>query len=348
MLHFVVPGRLDQITGGYLFDRRIVEGVRASGRAVAVIELPGRFPDADDRARAAAQRALEALPPGALVVIDGLALPAFEACLQDQHERLKLVGFIHHPLALETGLSEDAARHYAVLESRLWRLLHGFVCPSKATARALIEAGVPTARIAVTAPGTVVPSTPPLRTALPEVRLLCVGTVCERKGHAVLVRALAQLRESNWRLVCVGSLARSPDYAAALRLSIVASNLSERIALVGEQPPERLSAAYSDADAFVLPSFHEGYGMAYAEALAYGLPIVATHAGAIPDTVPADAALFVAPGDVSALAEALARLIGDAELRGRLAAGAARARNTLASWPEATGRWLAAIDGFAQ
>ena len=86
-----------------------------------------------------------------------------------------------------------------------------------------------------------------------------------------------------------GTIKRSPAYAEALRASIEGIGLAERVALCGELPTSQLSAAYACADVFVLPSFHEGYGMAYAEAMAHGLPVIGTRGGAIIDTVPSEA-----------------------------------------------------------
>lgn len=344
MLTFVVPGSLHQITGGYLFDRRIVEGARTRGRDVQVAELAGRFPDADDAARESAARSLTRLPDDSIVVIDGLALPAYADSLEGHARRLRTLGFIHHPLSLETGLAPAEVARHAALESRLWPLMHAFICPSAATARALVEAGIDPARIAVAAPGTDRPSSVTKRAQGKGVRLLAVGTICARKGYDVLIEALAPLRSLTWQLVCIGSLERSPRFADALRASIARLALTDRIALCGELPPAGLASAYAAADVFVLPSFHEGYGMAYAEALAHALPVVATNAGAIPETVPASAALFVDPGNIDALHDALHRIIVDAELRARLTRGAVLAGAALPTWNEAVAHWLACLD----
>jgi glycosyltransferase involved in cell wall biosynthesis len=348
----IVPGALDQFTGGYLFDRHVVDGLRAIGRAVAVIELPGEFPATDQTARAAAAAALAGLPSGHTVVIDGLALPAFAECLDAHTGRLSIIAFVHHPLSLETGVSAHTARAYALIESRLWPLMRGLLCPSAHTAAAVIASGVPADRVRVTPPGTRVPLPAATATEAPQpggsrpLQLLAVGTVTQRKGHLQLIEALSQMSELDWHLTCIGSLTRDPSCARTLRDAISAHGLHRRVTLAGEVSVHQLDAAYRRADVFVLASHHEGYGMVYAEALAYHLPIVATTAGAIPDTVAADAAVLVAPGDVSALGDALRRVLTNATLRHQLAEGAARAAQDLSDWPAAVQRWEQALDGL--
>jgi glycosyltransferase involved in cell wall biosynthesis len=346
-LALLIPGPLAQLTGGYLFARRVVEGLRTRGRAVRVVELEGRFPDADDAARAAASAALRDLPAGSIAVIDGLALAGFTECLPRETQRLRLIGFIHHPLSRETGLDRGAAQRYAEIEARLWPLLRGAICPSAHTARALIDAGLPAQRVAVASPGTDKPLAIPDHRRRNALHLLMVGTVTPRKGHLLLVEALAGLRELEWQLTCIGSLERDRAAADALRRAIAEKALVERVVLAGECAPARVSNAYAAADVFVLPSYEEGYGMVCAEALAHGLPLVTTTAGAIAETVPASAALFVPPGDTIELREALRRMMTDATLRMRLASGAALAARALPDWSEAVRVWSAALDRLA-
>jgi glycosyltransferase involved in cell wall biosynthesis len=173
--------------------------------------------------------------------------------------------------------------------------------------------------------------------------MLSVATITPRKGHRLLIEALALTNRTRWRLDCIGSTTRDPDCAAALCHAIAAHDLESQVRLLGERVPEQLAPAYDAADLFVLPSFHEGYGMAFAEALAYGLPIVATTAGAIPDLVPESAGILVPSGDVPALAAALRRFIGDRALLTKLSEGARRAGAALPDWPAAVARWRAAV-----
>jgi glycosyltransferase involved in cell wall biosynthesis len=328
-LVFVVPGRLDQLTGGYLYDRHIIEALRLSGHAVRVVELhPGN-----------SETALAGLTAGATTVIDGLALPALEQAILAHARRLRLVALVHHPLPEETGLSGAAAERLARLEAAALQSFRGVVCPSSATAAAVKAYGVPSERISVIPPGTARPERP-LRPQRARVRsLLCVASLIPRKGHQVLIGALARIRDRDWRLACIGSLDRDPRTVRAVRRIISAARLERRITLAGELPPPAVMQAYRAADLFVLPSFHEGYGMAFAEAMAHGLPIVATTGGAIPETVPRDAGLLVPPGNLVALARALRRVIEKPALAAGLAAGSRRAGSRLPDWRQSAERW---------
>jgi glycosyltransferase involved in cell wall biosynthesis len=174
------------------------------------------------------------------------------------------------------------------------------------------------------------------------LRLLAVGAVIERKGYPLLIDALAALVDIRWRLEIVGSLDRDPATVADVRARLAATALAERVRLRGEVPEDELAAAYDGADLFVSASLYEGYGMALAEAMAWGLPIVTTAEGAAGETVPDGAALKVRGGDRIALANALRRVLTDAALRGRLADKSYAAGQALPSWADAARR-LAAV-----
>ncbi|HEX5078506.1 MAG TPA: glycosyltransferase family 4 protein [Geminicoccaceae bacterium] len=342
-MHFVVPGPLDQRTGGYLYDRRIVEGLRAQGREVSVHELAGRFPLVDDAACAAAAAAIDALSDG-LPVIDGLALPAF-ADLADRLPK-RWVALVHHPLALESGLTAAQAETLARLEHRLLRAACCVIVTSAHTVADLAAYQVSQARIGVVPPGTH-PAPLARGSGGPGLALLCVASLTPRKGHLVLLEALADLADLDWHLTCVGSRERDPQTAAAIEAAIVRLGLEARVALVGEQDDAGLAPLYDGADLFVLASYHEGYGMALAEALARGLPIVATKAGAIPGTVPPSAGMLAEPGDPCALAAALRQIMTEPSLRLLLAAGAASERERLPSWAGAVCGFAAQLDRVA-
>lgn len=341
---FLVPGDWQALTGGYVYNRRIVAELRARGWTVDIASPGDAYPWPDARDLQRAQAVVERLPDGHCVVGDGLALGALPELVAQHARRLRWVALVHHPLALESGLTPAQQAHLFDSERRALAPLEHVIVTSASTGRALAGYGVAPERIAVVMPGTDRPVRPAVRTPGPAgLNLLCVATVTPRKGHAVLLQALAGLQDRDWHLHCIGSLQRDAATAAAAQALTGTLGLNERVSWHGEFDGERLTAHYAQADAFVLASYYEGYGMVLSEALAHGLPVVSCAAGAIVDTVPADAGVLVPPGDADALRVALARLMDDAAHRASLAAGAQRAAASLPSWRESSLAFEAAL-----
>ena len=185
---------------------------------------------------------------------------------------------------------------------------------------------------------------PAPRRADDTLQLLSVGAVVPRKGYDVLIAALATLTDLQWSLTIAGDCTRNPRTAAQLKADIERHELDDRISVLGAVPAQQLGELYAEADIFALASRYEGYGMAYAEAIAHGVPVVGTNAGAIPGTVPPDAGLLVAPDDAPAFASALRRLIGSADERRRFADAARNAAAQLPTWPESAKLFARALE----
>ena len=167
-----------------------------------------------------------------------------------------------------------------------------------------------------------------------------MATLTPRKGYELLMSALAAIPQRNWRLTCAGSLDRDPPTVARVRAQLRDNGLEDRVSLVGDLDAAALAAQYDRADLFVLPTLYEGYGMAVAEALARGLPVVSTATGAIAvDLVGSDAGIVVPPGDLPAFTDALSRVIGDPGLRARLAAAPGACANDCRRGTRPPRRW---------
>jgi len=341
----IVPGDLDTRTGGYGYDRRMITGLRAIGWTVRLVRLDDTFPFPTATARAEAASALAAIADGEATIVDGLALGALPDEAAAHASRLPIVALVHHPLALETGLTATRAASLEASERRALATARHVVVTSRATAATLSRYDVEPARITTIEPGTdPAPLArshrePPAREASGQpLNLLCVATVTPRKGYDVLLDALASLPFDNWTLRCAGSADRDEATTARVRARLANPRLAARVELVGDLGPAALGAEYDRADVFVLATLYEGYGMAVAEALARGVPVVSTATGAIADLVGAEAGLVVPPGDAAAFANALTRVLADAGLRARLAAGARRVRDRLPTWDGAAAR----------
>ena len=336
----LVPGDLNTRTGGYGYDRAMVEGLRRLGWQVDVCGLDASYPWPTDEARHATARLMDARPDGALILADGLAFGAMADEAERHAARLRLVALVHHPLALESGLTEARAAALFASERRALRCARGVVVTSDATVHTLEPYGVPATSIVVVPPGTdAAPEAhgwrgvgPVMRAERP-VMLLCVASITPRKGHRLLIDALQQLQcPDRWWLRMAGNEQMDASTARALRQQVTDACLGGRVEFLGELSADALADAYDEADAFVLPTFFEGYGMAVAEAVAHGLPVVSTRTGAIADMVDAHSGRLVEVGDGDGLRDALRAVITDDDLRASLTEGARQRREALPRW----------------
>jgi glycosyltransferase involved in cell wall biosynthesis len=317
-----VPGDPGTATGGFGYDRRMIGELVALGWNVRLLNLGDGFPEPTAQIRKSAAARLTVLPRRTPVVVDGLAFGAMPETARMLSRSHCLVALVHHPLALETGLAPDIAAAFHASEKASLACARHVVATSRMIMRILLEDfGVPVERLSVVEPGVdAAERIPRIRAAT--VHLLSVGAIVPRKGYDVLVAALARIRHLPWRLVIVCDCTRSAHTAEQLFTRIREAALADRVTMRGIVSEDELSSLYAQADLFVLPSRFEGYGMAFTEAIAHGVPVVGTTAGAIGQTVPREAGVLVAPDDAEALAGALQHLIEHSEERERLAAAA--------------------------
>jgi glycosyltransferase involved in cell wall biosynthesis len=343
-LALVVPAPFTAVSGGYAYDRRMVDGLRARGHGVRVVELAGRHPLPDTAAEAAAWQALADRGEGETMIIDGLALPAFAACAEAM-EGAGAIGLIHHPTPLEKGLSDAEAALLREKEATLLPRLAHLVATSAATARQLTAMGLAADRITVIEPGTEdAPRAEGSRAA--GCAILAIGALVPRKGHDLLLRALGRLTDLAWRLTVVGA-PRDAVHAAGLAALADELGIASRVTFAGEVDDQALAALWHETDVFALATWHEGYGMAVAEALKRGVPIAVTAGGAVADLAPLEASVIVPPGEWLALSRAMRRIIFDGELRRRMADHAYAAGRKLPGW-EAQADTFAAVVAGAQ
>ncbi len=348
---FVVPGTLRSLTGGYLYNQRIIDGLRELGWPVEVLTLDSSFPRPTRDALASADRLLAGVPDAAILVVDSLALGAMPDLVEREADRQSVVGLMHLPLTAALGLDPKEEAAFGASEGKALHATSRVVVTGRAAVPLLARYGLPEDLIAVVTPG-VDPVDVARGTARAEggdgapVHLLTVGTLNREKGHEYLMRALGSVTSKNWRLTCVGSLQRDRATVTRVRALVRQHDLDLRVTFTGELEGQALADAFNRADVYVSASLRETYGMAVAEALARGLPVVGTATGATRELVGADAGVIVPPGDEWALSDALEHIIGNADLRADLADGALDVRDRLAPWTETVAAFAAVLDAL--
>lgn len=327
---FAIPGDKDQRTGGYIYDATVLQILNEIGCETAHLQLADTFPNPSPEDMDAAFEALSAVPETQPIIVDGLALGAMDP-IRTAQVAAPIVALVHHPLGLETGLSPADTARLIRNETEVLKHVAHVIVTSPHVADTLVAAfGVSAAKVTVATPGFAnveaarAPVSPPL--------ILSVGLLAQRKGHDVLIDALARIADLAWIAQIVGR-PQDRDYTAALWAQIAEVGLSERIALVGELDYDGLQEAYRSASLFALATRYEGYGMVLGEAMMHGLPVVSCDVGAVPGTVGA-AATLVPPEDPDAFADALRGLLEDHDAASTAARASREQAATLPSWQD--------------
>ena len=352
---WVLYGDLAQRTGGTIYDAKVVDGLRAAGDDVRVVSLEQDVPPELPRGF---RLTLPRIAPLTPIVQRALALArevrAFDAdvvvgdelCFRElavafrklRGGRPARVLLVHHLTAWETErgvLPRQAAR----LVERLALSASDRIVATSSTTRDRLVAEKVKAPVDVVLPGADRLSLERKHTRAVGVRFVSVGTVVARKRVVELVRAFAKGASTHARLAIVGSTTRDAGYVREVRRAIAQHHLVEHVTMLGELGEEGVAQALAEADALVMPSSLEGYGIAATEAIRAGIPVIAARAQGLEEALAPCPAARLFADDEAALAAALARFATDASLRATMttAAGAAASRMPT---------WAACIEGF--
>jgi glycosyltransferase involved in cell wall biosynthesis len=336
-VHFVVPDGIDdpgRPSGGNAYDRHVCRELGTLGWSVHGHAAPGRWPRRDAEALSALAGVMQRIPDGAVALLDGLVASAAPEVLVAHAERLRSVVLVHMPLGHRPA--DDAVEETRRRERAVLRAAAAVVATSQwSRSRLLGLYRLAPDRVHVAPPG--VDRADPSRGTPTGGALLCVAAVTSEKGHDTLIEALLKMSELSWQCLCVGNVDRDPVFVDDLRRRAINGGLGERVSFPGPLAASDLDRSYAAADVVVLASRAETYGMVVTEALARGLPIVATEVGGVPEALGYGAdgirpGLLVPPDDPAALAAALGAWLGDPGLRCRLRRAAHERRKSLCGW----------------
>lgn len=327
---FAIPGDKDRRTGGFIYEATVLQKLNEIGCNTRHMVLPDSFPNPTPEDMAETLTALRSVPADVPIILDGLVFGSIAPeGLADVSA--PVIAMVHHPLGLETGLSPDRAKFLQRNEAAALQHVVHVVVPSPHTEAILVrDFGADPAKITVALPGFARPDLAPA--PLDPPLILSVGLLAARKGHDVLIDALALIRDLPWQAEIVGKT-HDPVTAADLRTQVDECGLSDRVRFLGELSEIALGQRYNAASIFALATRYEGYGMVLSEAMQYGLPVVSCAVGAVPDTV-GDAGLLVPVDDPVAFGDVLRRLLADPVEMTRLGATSRDRAARLATWED--------------
>ena len=336
-LAFVTVGDPARLTGGYLYNRRLLEGLGKNGVEVETFVPCGA--GVEDQAAAAPAFGDEFAPVSFdAVLIDALARVLVAPHLDGWRSECPVVALVHELPGVADPGAADRERPFEPPLLRSDR----FVVVSEHGKEVLLGRGAPATDVRVVPPGF-----DGLEGRLvggvrrgENVRVLCVAQWIPRKGVLDLVRAWSRSARPGAVLDLVGETDVDASYATMVR-QIASEDPS--ILVHGPVDDATLAGLYAAADVFALPSRYEGYGIVYAEALSFGLPVIACSVGPIPEVVGGEAALLVRPDDPESLSGALGLLLTDPGLRQKMSAAALQRATTLPRWKDTVDRFLAVL-----
>jgi glycosyltransferase involved in cell wall biosynthesis len=330
-VHFLMMGDIHSLTGGYLYNMHMINGLKGKGHTVNVFGTDWPWKDRDSLEDICGHH-LKKLPQGSLVIVDSLILASLHIIVKEFGERLKFLGLIHLPVSYNVY----SGVHGKLADEELTALNHmrQVIVTGQFTFDLLSNTGLNPARICLVEPGT---DHFPRKNRYKPVpsQLLCIANYSALKAQDVMIRALHGLTAWNWSLHIYGDTDRDKKYTEVLRSLIQQLKIEHRIIMHGIVERHEISTVFLNADLFLMPSLFESYGMALTESLAHGIPVVTTSAGNIPYTVPAGMGLLIEPGNEEQMAEAIRSLFDDPARYSALCSAASQYYIQARSWEKA-------------
>lgn len=331
----ITVGNPDRRTGGYLYHKQVYAILAHMGLPIHEMVVSG----ADDTAQHHAQFPAD-IATYDVIMVDMLARIAVAPYVATWRTHTTIIAMVHELPSLAGGEA-------APPERTLLAAAHLCIAVSEAGAAQLVARGVASTRIVMAKPGCDRLGAPALQRRIPNPPVICVAQWIPRKGIDALLRAWAHVGATQVPLHFYGETDADAAYAATCgQLLVALQRAGFAVTVQGSVSDDQLRDAYATARLFVLPSRFEGYGMAFAEAIWAGVPVVGY---AIPSAqrIVADAGTLVTSDDEAALAQALAPYCADATRAPHLSSALYSARAALPRWQDTAFAWLVALQQAA-
>lgn len=309
-LHFLIPGDINTLTGGYVYDKIIIEGLEKLGYSVTVHQLSNDFPFPSKENLKKCEVVVKNIPTDNPVFIDSLAFGPMHKILLLNRGKNPVIPIMHLPLPKNPNFSKAEQDQFILPEQNALKLAVKIIAVSGFTKQIIMDYGIEASKIEIITPGF---SYLPRKASFPDFpeKILCVGSYLPGKGQLLLVKALAKIRHLKWTLTMCGIQDFDPHYFKKIQSEIETEKLGSRIFVNPPVSGESLSKAYLEADLFILPSYFENFSMALNDALYCGIPVITTDGGGIPFSVPHNMSVIVPKGNENELKQAIEKVLTD-------------------------------------
>jgi glycosyltransferase involved in cell wall biosynthesis len=330
-LHFLIPGDINTLTGGYVYDKIVFEGLRKYGYTLLLHQLAPDFPFPSHNSLNECEVIFADIPQGEPIFIDSLAFGPMYKILIKYKKKNPVIAIMHLPLSRNPNFSKAEQQLFYKNEKTALGEATKIVAVSGFTKQLIEEYGVKPSKIEVVIPGVF---DLPCKLNFPEhpENLLCVGSYLPGKGQLLLVQALSCLKFLPWTLNMFGIQDFNPEYVQKIKKRIKDDDLKDRIFMHRQIAGKALAFNYLNADLFILPSYFENFSMAINDALNYGIPVITTNGGGIPASVPHNMGIFVPVGNEGELIRTIKKVLTDSVLYRNLHTAAAQYYKTANSW----------------
>ncbi len=340
----ILYGSIHTLSGGFIYDRKLVEHLQNQGDEITILSMPW-----EKYSRLLLQnwqkewRDRIADLKVDILLQDELNHPSLFWLNQKIRQQIDfpIISIVHHLRSSEKH-PPLALAFYRQIEKKYLHTVDGFIFNSQTTRKTVEDlSGKPVSGIVAHPAGDLYGIGMDREEVISRcqnegpLKILFVGNLIPRKGLHTLLLALENLSELNWTLEIVGRQDVDPDYVAELKKQVMRGGLDSRVTWLDRLEDEQMKLVFRRSQVLVMPSSYEGFGIVYLEGMAFGLPAIASLAGAAHEIItPGKNGVLVPPEDVGAMETVLRKLCKDRNYLETLSLGAWQRFAEFPSWEE--------------
>ncbi len=281
---FFYPGNINQKTGGYIYEKNILQYSKKNNVPIKFIELSNNFPNPK---KIDLNNFINKTKFSKIIIIDGLVLEGLHKSIEIL-KNLKTIALIHHPLYLE--YKDTKSIKFLKRAKKIYKHINYFIVTSTQTKKLLVENfNIKSSIITIVEPG-IDKLKKYKKIKNKKIQLLTCGSIIERKNYDYLINEVQNI--DNIELHIIGDTLRETAYSKKIIEYVKVNKLREKIILHGSVTQSKLEKIYSNSDFYVSSSKYEGFGMSLANAVIYNLPIISYKTSTIQNTIGNSGVLF--------------------------------------------------------